>query len=220
MNKQKTSGIYLGKKYGEKKAYLGLSTGIEGRIAGHLSQLKNNSHKENPHLQNAWNLYGENAFVWGIIEECSVELLSEREIFWEQKLKSEGWELYNSVPCGGRPPIHYGDASPSKRPEVRKKISEGNKNKPPRSAEYREKQRKAKLGKKTKPCSPEKAKKIGDAQRADKNHRAKLTWDKVREIRRLRLLDPKLYTQQKLGNMFGVSRGCIKNVVLYLRWVE
>ena len=42
----------------------------------------------NIHLQHAWNKYGEDNFEFSIIEECDIELLDEREIFWIDKLKS------------------------------------------------------------------------------------------------------------------------------------
>jgi len=40
----------------------------------------------NPHLQNAWNLYvkefGEDVWVFEILEECAPSLLQEREDWW------------------------------------------------------------------------------------------------------------------------------------------
>lgn len=271
-----TCGIYLGKKYGEKKAYLGLSTGVEGRIISHKSMLRHNHPDENIHFRNAWALYGENAFVWGILEECPDELLSEREIFWEQKLKEEGWMLYNTAPCGGRPPIRYGDENPSKKPEVREKISKAQKGEKNHifgktiSVEVKKKMSDAKIGEKNsmygkitseevrnkisnsrkgkntgdnnaskrpevrKKMSeklsalgefhsskrPEVREKLSETKKGDKNPSAILSWVQVREIRRLRIENTKLYTYRKLGEMFGLTTSGIQGIIENRSWIE
>jgi group I intron endonuclease len=40
---------------------------------------------ECPKLQNAWNKYGSEAFVFGIVEVCPLTLLNKRENFWIEK---------------------------------------------------------------------------------------------------------------------------------------
>lgn len=74
-------GIYKIICLGNNKFYIGSSKNIEKRISNHIKRLKKNSHI-NEFLQNAWNKYGENAFLFEVIEECSDELLLKREQFW------------------------------------------------------------------------------------------------------------------------------------------
>lgn len=45
--------------------YVGQTTNFSRRQQNHLSALRNNSHP-NPKLQNAWNKYGEESFVWQV----------------------------------------------------------------------------------------------------------------------------------------------------------
>ena len=63
------------------KIYIGSSKNIEIRWNSHKQTLKNKSHK-NPHLQNAWDLYGEGEFTFHIIEICDQKDLLMREQFW------------------------------------------------------------------------------------------------------------------------------------------
>lgn len=54
---------------------------MEKRWKSHLWALKSGKH-ENPALQNAWNKYGESAFSFDLIEECSEDCLDEREMYY------------------------------------------------------------------------------------------------------------------------------------------
>lgn len=79
-------GIYLIFNRVNKKKYVGQSKDIEDRWIKHKCALNNNK-RENEHLQNAWNKYGESAFKFTKIEECPEEKLNEREQFWMDKLE-------------------------------------------------------------------------------------------------------------------------------------
>jgi group I intron endonuclease len=61
------SGIYLIINNVNNKIYVGSSVNINKRKNRHYSELKNGLHK-NKHLQNAWNLYGEENFTFNIIQ--------------------------------------------------------------------------------------------------------------------------------------------------------
>lgn len=65
------------------KSYIGSTTySFRTRWAAHLLDLKNDNHDNLP-LQNAWNKYGENSFLFSIIEPTSAEnvlSLEQREI--------------------------------------------------------------------------------------------------------------------------------------------
>lgn len=66
--------------------YIGSAAGLGGlqnRIEeGHILKLKRNSHPHNLPLQNTWNKYGEENFVWFCLEICEPEKCIEREQFW------------------------------------------------------------------------------------------------------------------------------------------
>ena len=71
-------GIYRIKNLINGKCYYGSSKKIEKRWKTHLNQLRNKKHI-NCILQNAWNKYGENNFIFEIVEECELEKLFEVE---------------------------------------------------------------------------------------------------------------------------------------------
>lgn len=54
------------------------------------------------------------------------------------------------------------------------------------------------------------------APRGEQSGRAKLTWQKVREIRRRYALGST--TQRQLAEEYSVSKGCIENVVMGINW--
>ncbi len=61
------------------KLYIGQTTNIKTRWTSHLSLLRMDKHR-NLHLQAAFKKYGEQAFVFAVIEEC--ENANEREVYW------------------------------------------------------------------------------------------------------------------------------------------
>ena len=83
-------GIYGIKNLINSKIYVG-KTGMNfgDRWDSHRSLLNSEKH-DNPHLQNAWNKYGEENFEFIIIEECNVEELSEREKYYIKLYKDIG----------------------------------------------------------------------------------------------------------------------------------
>ena len=80
-NNSMTCGIYEIINIKNNKKYIGQSVNIEKRWGSHKRNLNLQQH-DNSYLQNAWNKYGEGAFVFNIIEECSKELLNKQEMFW------------------------------------------------------------------------------------------------------------------------------------------
>ena len=82
------SGIYIIQNCINNKCYTGSSFQIEKRWIVHKSQLSNSKH-QNPHLQNAWNKYGEAAFKFWIAEEVpDKNQLLEREQWWLDMFES------------------------------------------------------------------------------------------------------------------------------------
>lgn len=72
-------GIYKITNTTNGKCYIGQSRDIEARWAKHLS-----AYKSSPEwaLYKAFKKYGIDAFSFEVIEECTIEELNEREIYW------------------------------------------------------------------------------------------------------------------------------------------
>lgn len=92
-----TCGIYAIRK-DERVAYIGHSSNIPRRWREHKSDLRKGNH-DNPHLQNSWNDHGPDAFEFIVLEECSEELLVEREQFHMDQYP----DSFNVYPAAGSP---------------------------------------------------------------------------------------------------------------------
>ena len=116
----KVTGIYKITNNLNGKYYVGSSSDIYYRWYIHKCKL-NNNHHANPHLQAAWNKYGQSAFRFEIVETASNDKLTTIE----QKYLDE---------CCQHPELNYNlsfDPTAPMRgrkmsPESRKKISESN----------------------------------------------------------------------------------------------
>lgn len=62
-------GVYMIYCHENEKAYIGSSKHVSQRFNHHRYHLRSNKHG-NQHLQNAWNLYGEDSFSFGVIQPC------------------------------------------------------------------------------------------------------------------------------------------------------
>ena len=71
-------GIYRIKNLVNEKCYYGSSKNIQKRWKTHLNQLRNKKHI-NCILQRAWDKYGEDNFVFEIVEKCELENIFEVE---------------------------------------------------------------------------------------------------------------------------------------------
>lgn len=74
-------GIYKIENQVNGKIYIGQSINIEQRWYNHRNELNGNRHC-NRHLQNSWNKHGEKNFKFEIIEECTLDNIDEKEIYW------------------------------------------------------------------------------------------------------------------------------------------
>lgn len=75
------SGIYRIENIITRKVYIGQAANLKKRYYNHISALRRNKH-DNKYLQNAWNKYDEQDFVFSILEECSIEKLGQQEQYW------------------------------------------------------------------------------------------------------------------------------------------
>lgn len=75
------TGIYKITNILNNKVYIGQAIDIQSRIREHKELLNRNCHTNN-HLQCAWNLYGEDKFIFSTVEKCDEKILTQREQFW------------------------------------------------------------------------------------------------------------------------------------------
>jgi len=96
------SGIYTITNIVNNKLYVGCSINTARRLTTHKSYLRLNNHK-NTHLQAAWNKYGEENFLFEILEECEERFLFPQEHYWCNLLRvhevSYGYNLKPTNPA-------------------------------------------------------------------------------------------------------------------------
>jgi group I intron endonuclease len=134
------AGVYQILNTMDNKCYIGSSINIKHRWKQHMYALFTNTNTR--HLQRAWNKYGESIFVFNIICYCKKDLLliKEQEMIdfyksanplfgYNIRIKAEsnlGIKQSEETKKKKRETALRGDDNPSKRPEVRQKISDAN----------------------------------------------------------------------------------------------
>jgi hypothetical protein len=103
MKRVKPAGVFQIKNTSNGKVLLGSSLNLEGPLNGHRFMLKIGSHL-NKVLQQEWNEYGEEHFVFEILETVKVkddpnfnlgDELTLLEMIWLEKLQPFGEKGYN-----------------------------------------------------------------------------------------------------------------------------
>jgi group I intron endonuclease len=91
----KHPGVYAIIHEESGKLYIGSASNIYSRWRGHKSDLRRGLH-HSPHLQNAWNKYGEDAFRFVVLESCLKDavILCAREQHWLDKYRGK---LFNAA---------------------------------------------------------------------------------------------------------------------------
>lgn len=224
-----TCGIYKITNKQNDKFYIGSSVNIEMRWYAHKSYLRRNVHG-NQHLQNAWNKYGEECFIFSVLLEMEEGLLldKEQELIDESKCydKDIGYNksLIAGSPMKGRKhspeaieKIRQASTGRINSKETRRKISLANKGKTI-SLEARRKMSSAKKGKPAPPHSflppsPEGRKKISDLAKTrtgHKNSNSRLTPEQIEDMKK-DFEDPEL-TNGKIAEKYGVSLSTVKRI--------
>lgn len=119
------SGIYQIRNLINGKLYIGSSNNLYSRkIYGHRNALKQNRH-ENSKLQNAFNKYSEENFIFEVIEFCEPEVRYEVEQYWLNRFYNKK-TCYNINSVAGKPPSSLGKHHTE---ETKRKLSKILKNK-------------------------------------------------------------------------------------------
>ncbi|MEO5367385.1 MAG: GIY-YIG nuclease family protein [Magnetococcus sp. WYHC-3] len=96
------SGVYSIINLKNSKRYIGSTNDLVERFKRHSSKLRWNKHK-NPHLQSAWNKYGEDSFSFAVIENVDEDILLDKEQFWMDHFQSYDRKFgYNICKIAGR----------------------------------------------------------------------------------------------------------------------
>jgi group I intron endonuclease len=122
-------GIYKLENIINHKVYIGKSENIENRFILHKRELNNGNHC-NQHLLAAWRKYGEKNFIFSILDNCEVNDLNEKEIFWIETLKSYKKEFgYNKTLGGTGGRLNDESLEKMRQSLIGKKLSEETKQK-------------------------------------------------------------------------------------------
>lgn len=107
-------GIYKITNLINGHSYIGQSVNIEQRWKNHrvASNNPNDRGYEYP-LYRAMRKYGQDSFSFEVLEECSQEILNEREVWWIEKLKP----VYNQT-AGGKQTITWKKLTPSQVQQI------------------------------------------------------------------------------------------------------
>lgn len=158
----RTSGIYKITCTANSKIYVGSAVNLYQRWNRHRSELRTNKHT-NPHLQSAWNKYGEQSFIFEVLELVALQSRLGHEQYWLDVLKPYDREIGFNMALDASSPMKGRKASI----ETREKLRQLHLGKPksPEAIELsaskrrgrkipddqKEKMRQAKLGKKASP---------------------------------------------------------------------
>lgn len=223
------AGIYVIVHRSTGLPYIGSSRKVRDRWNFHRSSLRRGAHS-NPRLQTAWDLHGEDAFAFLVVELVSdLTQIQAREQAWldevEPHLPGQGYNLRGTSNGTG---LVW-------TPEQCARLSAALLGKP-KSPAHRaalgavwaarsvgERQRRARVGGRSGKGVLKSAghrRRIGLAQQGGGNHQAKLTEHEVREIRR-RLALPESGTygfKVKIAREFGISGTTVRNIETGSRW--
>ena len=114
----KTQGIYMILNLVNNKCYVGSSKNIKSRKYQHTKELRDGVH-HNSHLQASWNRYGEDKFLFTVLEKVIDKAdLHDRELYWMQVKQSLDREFGYNL---GMPKLADGMDI---RPETKLKLQE------------------------------------------------------------------------------------------------
>lgn len=186
------SGIYQIQNRTNGHRYVGSTVNLRKRWLGHLGGLRRQRHR-NRHLQGAFNRYGEDAFVFSVLEYVQEsDNLIGREQHYLDTVKPE----YNMEPVAGSP------LGVRRSLETRRKMGEAQRGRPC-SAETRSKISESLKGRNREPLSEEWRRKLSIALSGERHpnygkHLSKETGRKIGEANKRRVVTEE--TKQKMSD--------------------
>lgn len=216
------SGIYKITNLISNKVYVGSAINLSNRKATHFYKLRNNTHG-NSHLQNAYNKYQEENFIFEILEivdDCSILINAEQK--WINEYKNQNIKLYNiCIIAGSRYGINHTNKTKRKMSisklgnknhffgrthtdEIKKRLSIINKTNNPFQGKKHTLESKLKM----KVSIP----------RGEKHHNSKLTKDLVNQIRYIYIHNS--VSNSKIAKQFNVSCALISKIVKNKAWFD
>lgn len=200
-------GIYQIKNIINNKIYIGSSVNILSRWKVHKYWLLDNKHI-NEHLQNTWNKYGKDNFMFEVLLLCEeFELLRYEQWFLDNVIKHNfDYNIAKYAECPGRGKVMS--------EETRKKMSEVKKGKV-FSEEHKRKISRALKGN-TNSLGHKHTKETREKMGGENNPRVKLTKKEVLKIREL--YSTENYFQRELADIFDISRVQISSIVRRVSW--
>ena len=94
------SGIYVIINKLNQKVYVGQAKNFNQRWYRHKYALNHNTHY-NCHLQSAWNINGEENFIFIVLEYCDTEFSNNRELYWMNKFNAINHTFGYNITSGG-----------------------------------------------------------------------------------------------------------------------
>ena len=221
------TGVYCWRNTVNGKVYVGsASVSISLRRRLHRNELRRGVHG-NRHFQAAWRKYGEAAFTFEVIEECSPDDCLTREQFWIDELNATDPQRgYNICPvAGNRRGVKASDETRAKlsAAHLGKTYSEYQRAsmrvpKPPRTAEHCAAMSAAQKGR---VFTEEHKRKLSAGRkgklRGEENVSSKLTNDQVVEIKSLLASGVKIIL---IAHRFQVHRKTISRIKSGERWAH
>lgn len=186
------SGIYKITNKANGKVYIGSAYNLRNRIYTHKSRLRRGVHK-NKHLQSAFEFYGEQKFIFEIIEIVeNKKMILEREQFYlDLHVAYDRTNGYNIAKVAGNTAGVKPDAA------TRRKMSEAAKKRPKRTM-------------------PEHQKKILSEKFSGVGK--KVNWEIVKQIRQL--YSNGEFTQKQLAEKFGIFQTTVSEIIRNVIWID
>jgi group I intron endonuclease len=210
-------GIYQIINIINNKKYIGSSVNLDKRKKDHFSYLKRGKHK-NSHLQFAYNKYGEENFIFEIIEYVmNLDILLEREQYYIDSLKVCDDKFgYNLCPTAGSSyGIKFSKQTRKKMSDAHIGIAKGQK----RSEEAKQKMSESKKGDK----NPMYGKKASQKQKEVTSLRARGENNNLAKINneialRIKIMLHEGYKVKKIAKLFKLHRNTIYAIKNNIIW--